>query len=334
MFAFVGGYTTTDRNGSGPGITVWRTGSRWERLHTVEAGENPSFLRFGPGDRILYAAHGGRREVSAWAVDPGSGALSPRGRAPCGGVNPVDLHVWPGRDALLVVNYTSGTAAALPLGPGGEPLAPAGELALVRDGHPGPSMPHGIAFDPSGRFALVPDKGLDCVHVLTLGPALELQHHGLAACDPGSGPRHCAFHPALPVLFVVTELGCSVQSFAWDAGALRPIQTVRSLPPGAAGVAAEIAVSADGHSVYASNRGDDTIAHFAVDAEGRMGPAACVPCGGAEPRFFALAPGAVLVCCQDSHRIVALPVGPDGRPGAAGMVVAEVNSPTALCVPA
>jgi 6-phosphogluconolactonase len=335
MLAYVGGYTTADRGGRAPGITVFRLGlpgERWTALQVLDAGENPSLLRFGPGNRTLYAVHGARTDVSAYAVDPATGLLAPAGRVDSGGVNPVDLGVWPGRSALLAVHYTSGTAAVLPLRPDGAPDGPAQVLPLRRDGHPGPSMPHGVAFDPSGRFALVPDKGLDCVWAFALGADNQLVPAGLGVCGPGSGPRHCAFHPTLPILYVVNELGCSVQSFRWQDGALDPLQVVSSLPPGAAGVAAEIAVSPDGRSLYASNRGHDTIAHFAVDAGGLLGPAACTPCGGAEPRLFALSlDGRVLhVCCQDSHRIVSFPLDAAGRP-AAGTVAAEVGSPTALC---
>ena len=334
--AYVGGYTTEDRNGRAPGITVYRTGQpgeSWTALQVLDAGENPSLLRFGPGDATLYAVHGARTDVSAYAMDAATGLLKPAGRANSGGTNPVDLGVWPGRPALLTVHYTSGTAAVLALRPDGTPCEPATVLPFRREGHPGPSMPHGVTFDPSGRFALVPDKGLDCVWVLTLGPDNSLAVAGLGACDPGSGPRHCAFHPVLPVLYVVNELGCSVQSFRWEDGALHPLQVASSLPPGAKGVAAEIAVSPDGRSVYVSNRGHDSVAHFAVEnGTGRLGPATCTPCGGAEPRLFALSPdGRTLhVCCQDSHRIVSFPLDESGRPGS-GTVSAEVGSPTALC---
>ena len=156
---------------------------------------------------------------------------------------------------------------------------------------------------------------------------------GLGFCEPGSGPRHCAFHPALPVLYVVNELACSVQVFRWEADTLHPEQSVANLPPGAEGVAAEIAVARDGRTVYASNRGHDTLSRFAADpATGRLGPAECSPCGGAEPRLFVLSPdgGTLLVCCQNDHRIVSFALGADGSPGA-GQTVAEVGSPTALC---
>ncbi len=337
MIVYVGGYTSADRRGRADGISVFQTGAPgepWQRLQLVATADNPSLLRIGPDRRTLYAVHGARTTVSAWSIDPASGLLAALNAEECGGVNPVDLgFTWDGR-FVVVANYTSSTVATLPVdGRGLGPLQFA--IRLQRPGTDAASLPHGVTFDPAGRFALIPDKGLDAIFVFRPDAAGTLSQVCLGLCEPGSGPRHAAFHPSLPVLYAVNELACSVQSFRWDviAGTLAPLQHIRSLPEGAEGLAAEIAVAPDGRSVYVSNRGHDTIAHFPVDAAtGMLGAVHCTPCGGNEPRFFALSPGGgtLHVANQGSDTIVSFPLDAAGRLGA-GVTIAAVGSPTAIC---
>jgi hypothetical protein len=73
MFAYVGGYTTAERDGRAEGITVFRTGrtdAAWVPLQMLATLDNPSLLRIAPGGRTLYAAHGDGTRLSAFAVDP------------------------------------------------------------------------------------------------------------------------------------------------------------------------------------------------------------------------------------------------------------------------
>jgi 6-phosphogluconolactonase len=98
-------------------------------------------------------------------------------------------------------------------------------------------------------------------------------------------------------------------------------------------LAAEIAVSNDGRSLYASNRGHNSIAHFTVDEiNGSLGPARCTSCLGKEPRLFALAPNgrALHVANQESDTIVSFPLNGTGELGA-GFVSARVESPSSIC---
>src|SRR5262249_15821096 len=111
----------------------------------------------------------------------------------------------------------------------------------------------------------------------------------------GAGPRHVAFHPAGRLAYVVNELDSTVTAYRFDPanGALTPFQVLSAVPDTYTGDsrAAEIAVSADGRFVYASNRGHDSIATFAIDAaSGRLAPVGWTTTGGKTPRFFALSP--------------------------------------------
>src|SRR5438105_5053330 len=145
-------------------------------------------------------------------------------------------------------------------------------------GEPGPdrkqqtsSHPHDAVFDPSGRFIAVPDKGLDRVFVFRLDAAsgkLTSNDPPFVATRAGAGPRHIAFHPQMPLAYVINELGSSVTTYRFDAqrGVLQPIQILPSIPANYTGnnTGAEVAIAPSGRVVYVSNRGHDSIAILAV----------------------------------------------------------------------
>src|SRR5712664_4190120 len=119
MYAFVGCYTTADRNGHGSGISTYRmdpaTGA-WEHLNTLEGITNPSFLALHQNQRFLYCVHGGSGQgISTFALSPVSGALTYLNTQPSGGTNPVHLSIHPSGTYLVVANYTGGTVATLPI---------------------------------------------------------------------------------------------------------------------------------------------------------------------------------------------------------------------------
>src|SRR6266567_897203 len=118
MYAYVGCYTTADRNGRGSGISTFRmdtASGAWEQLCVLEGITNPSFLALDPRERFLYCVHGGSGEgVSSFAV-ASDGALTYLNTQPSGGTNPVHLSIHPNGSCLVVANYTAGTVAMLPL---------------------------------------------------------------------------------------------------------------------------------------------------------------------------------------------------------------------------
>ena len=89
-----------------------------------------------------------------------------------------------------------------------------------------------------------------------------------ATLPAGSGPRHAAFSGDGNFLYVLGELQSTVTVFANDAReTYREIQTISTLPEGFSGRndAAEIAIHPNGKFLYASNRGQDTIALFDIE---------------------------------------------------------------------
>ena len=163
-----------------------------------------------------------------------------------------------------------------------------------------------IQADPTGRFVLVADLGLDQLHVWKFDERAGV----LVPIDPaavslpaGDGPRHFAFHPNGNWLYSLQEEASTIVLFDYDAtkGRLAARQTLSSLPPGFAGssFASGILVSSDGRFVYAANRLHDSIAYFAVGPTGTLTFAGEEWTRGDYPRSFNFDPtGKFLYSCN------------------------------------
>jgi 6-phosphogluconolactonase len=351
MFAYVGCYTTPDRDGRGEGIGVYHvdesTGA-WRQVQLVAEVANPSFLILDRRGRTLYVVSGGDdySDVSALAVDRATGSLTFVNRQSAGGRNPVHLSLDASGRFLAVASYNDGSVALLPVGIDGA-LGPLVDLVPQRGPHgPHPTEqaaphPHHCPFDPAGRSIAVPDKGLDRVFVYRLdaeraklvpggGP-------GFIQTAPGAGPRHIAFHPGGRWAYVLNELDSTVGAYRWDAdrATLEPTQVLTTLPAEFSGTnsGAEIAVAPSGRFVYASNRGHDSLAIFGVDdGSGELTALGWEPTRGRTPRFFGLDPAGryLYAANQDSDTIVAFAVdAATGRLTHTGQTI-ETGSPACI----
>src|SRR6266702_389144 len=173
MFAYVGCYTSKERNGKGEGVSVYRmdaASGEWTQVQVVKDVVNPSWLTLDHRRRFLYAAHGDGSEATAFAIDTPSGRLTLLNRQPTNGRNGVRLAIDASNRFAVLANYSTGTVAVLPINPDGS-LAPLTDLVTLQ-GKPGPhrteqasAHPHDVVFEPRGRFVVVPDKGLDATFV-------------------------------------------------------------------------------------------------------------------------------------------------------------------------
>ena len=312
---------------------------------------SPSFLALAPNGRTLYAVNeltelAGRPTggVTAFARDPVTGALSSLGQQPSRGGAPCYVIVDRAGRYVLVANYVGGNVALLPIGANG---ALGEATAVVQHTGTGPNAerqerPHAhcIVLDAPNRFAIAADLGADSLFIyrvddrrgwLTAGeqPALKLR--------PGAGPRHLAFAPNAPRLYAVNELDSTLVVLDYEPvrGRLTESQTLSTRPAGATGAnyPADLHVHPRGHSVYASNRGDDTIAVFSVaPGTGRLALVQTVSTGGKWPRNFAIDPtgSQLIVANQRSDSVVGFRIDPaTGRLSESG---SRVEIPTPVCL--
>jgi 6-phosphogluconolactonase (cycloisomerase 2 family) len=318
--------------GNGRGIHVFRvdriTGALTP-IGVVEMGTSPSCLTLNAARTRLYSANETDRvgydkqgTVSAFAVNRADGSLELLNTVRSGGAGPTYVSVHPGGGHLLVANYFGGSVAVLPiladgrLGDASDVKGDAGTIGPTRATHAPPGSfarsghdrthAHMIQADPSGRFVLHADLGLDTIFVWTF----DARHGVLAASDPpsvslppGDGPRHFHFHPNGRWFYSIQEEGSTIVLFdyASAAGRLSARQTISTLPPGFAGsnFCSEILVSADGQYVYAGNRLHDSIAIFSVGSDGGLTFVGEEWTRGNYPRSFAFDPaGRFLYCCN------------------------------------
>ena len=331
-FAYVGCRTTKERNARGEGINVYRgsgQNGQWTHVQLISGLANPSYLALDRSRRFLYAVHGDLTDISAFSIDPATGSLTHLNSVSTFGKNPVYLTIDPTNRWVIVANHLSSSVVVLKRNSDGTLGGLVDEAKL--SGRLGPhrieqpfSKPHQVVYDPSERFLIVPDKGVDQVFTFTLDSntgKLTQVAAGTPRARDGSGPRHIAFHPSNAFAYVLGELDSTVTAHRFDqaTGKLTPFQLVSTLPDTFVGDsrASEIDVSHDGRFLYASNRGHDSVVTFSVDqTTGRLTPLDWIGAGGKTPRFFALDPAGrfLFVADEDSDRIVPFEVDtPDGK---------------------
>ncbi len=325
---FVSGYAPADQ----PGIhACWfdTAAGALTPYATVAGILNPSYLALHPNGRWLYAvseaslgndaAHGGACFVR-FQKEPFAAELvnqqSTEGDHPC------HLILDAAGRWLVVSNYSSGSVSVFPVGEDGA-VGAMSDL-VQHHGHGAHSQrqagphAHSATLSPDGRYVVVADLGMDELIVYRLDAQRgKLDSHRHTSARPGAGPRHVAFHPNGRVMYVANELDSTVSVYDFEptTGALTEQQALSTLPKAdPANTVADIHVSPDGRRVYVSNRGDNSIAVFAADADGCLSRVAIASCGGNWPRSFALSPDGrfMLVANQYSNEVVVLPLQPGG----------------------
>jgi 6-phosphogluconolactonase len=317
LLVYIGTYTKTEEQGIHWLKLEMATG-KLTAVGKLAGQKNPSFLAIHPNKKFLYAVNeignykgekaGG---VSAYSIDPKTGALtflnqqSSKGGAPCHLV--VDAT---GRN-VLVANYTGGSVASLPISRKGR-LRKASSF-IQHEGSsilkPRQASPHGhsINVSPGNKFAVAADLGLDKVLVYGFdAKGGKLTDAGFAKVAPGAGPRHFAFHPNGKFAYVINEITLTVTAFAWDEekGKLGELQTITTLPVerGKGMSTAEVQVHPSGKFLYGSNRGHNTIAVFSIDGKtGKLKAVQHQSTLGKTPRNFGIDPtGKFLIAANQS----------------------------------
>jgi 6-phosphogluconolactonase len=304
----------------------------------------PAYFVIHPDGRHLYTCNSGSPgEVSAYEIEPHTGQLKFLNRVPAGGTDTSYVSLDQTGHYVLAANYSGGNIAVFAIKPDGS----LGErTAFVQ--HTGSSVnpqrqthayAHSIIVDPSNRFALACDLGLDRVFVYrfnTRDGSLTPNDPPFSTVTPGSGPRHAKFHPNGRWVYVISEIASTVTAFNWDStnGALAEFQFVSTLPDDFKGTntAAEIMIHPNGKFLYASNRGDNSLAVFSIDqTTGRLTPVEHVSTAGRTPRNFAFDPTGKWILCsnQDSNFVVVFRV--DENTGKLTQVGDPVSVPYPFC---
>ena len=358
LLAYVGTYSSPLRDmlptqvdlppGNGRGIHIFQVNRDTGAMTPAgihEMSTSPSFVALNSSGTRLYSANetervGEEKEgtVSAFAVNRADGKLELLNTVPSGGHGPTFVSIHPSGLFLFVANYFAGSVAVLPILPDGRLGEPtdvkkdAGTIGPARATNAKPGSfafsghdrthAHQIMADPSGRFVVHVDLGLDTIFVWKFdeqkGVLTPAETHAVSL-PPGDGPRHFQFHPNGRWFYSIQEEGSTLVLFDYDAatGRLASRQTISTLPPGFAGsnFCSEVMVSGDGRFVYAGNRLHDSIGIFAVGLDGALTYVGEEWTRGNYPRSFNFDPtGRFLYCCNQRDDNIAV-FRVDGKTG-------------------
>ena len=345
LIAYIGTYTRQNSKG----IYAWRFQPSTGKLTSIGlAGEtsNPSFLAVHPNQKFLYAVNeNGQGTVTAFSIDPATGNLTMLNQVSSHGNGPCHVALDKSGKWLFIANYGSGSIAAYPVGADGK-LGEASATvqhkgsSVVPSRQRGPHA-HSANLSPDGKFLLVTDLGLDQVLTYKLDPgkgSLDPGDPPFTKTAPGVGPRHLAFHPNGKFAYVCNEIVSTVTAFGYNAanGSLQELQSVSLLPKDvtvANNSAAEIAVHPNGRFLYASNRGHNSVAVFAIDAaKGTLTLIDNTSTEGKTPRNFAIDPtgGYLFAANQDAGGVVVFRI--DQKTGKLSATGEKLDAPFPVCV--
>jgi 6-phosphogluconolactonase (cycloisomerase 2 family) len=318
--------------GNGRGIHLFQVDRATGAMTPVgicELGTSPSCLAVNDAGTRMYSTNETDRTgddkqgtVSAFAINRSDGKLKLLNTVRSGGAGPTYVSLHPSGRFLLVANYFGGSVSVLPIladgqlleaadvkndtgtiGPTKATNAPSGSFAF--SGHDR-THAHMIQADPSGRFVLHVDLGLDQIFVWKFDATkglLTANDPPAVSLPPGDGPRHFHFHPNGRWLYSIQEEGSTIVLFDYDAatGRLTSRQTISTLPAGFTGsnFCSEILVSSDGRFVYAGNRLHDSVGIFSIGPNGILTYLGEEWTRGNYPRSFNFDPtGNFFYCCN------------------------------------
>ena len=329
------------------GITVAEFDSATGKLSApklIAETRDPAHFSLSRDGAHLYMCNTGTPGgVSAFAVDRKSGALRLLNYKESKGRGPSYVSVDGSGRYVLDANYGGGYIEVFSLTKDGSLDRQTAFVQHIGSSvHPRQTKPyaHWIRTDPTNKFALVADLGMDQVIVYKF----DARTGKLTPNDPpaakvtgGMGPRHLVFHPNGKWVYGIAELSNEVIAFNWDGskGALTQFQAVKTLADGFKdpSTAAEIAVHANGRFLYASNRGEDTLVVYAIDPKsGELSFKQRVPSRGKVPRYFSFDPSNqwLLVSNQEGANVSVFRVdAKTGELAAAGDPV-SLNKPMAV----
>lgn len=307
---FVGTYT----NGDSEGIYTYTFDSGTGELANKQLAAkitNPSYLALSKDHKNLYAVQetadfdslGGG--VTAFALNDGVlemlNSMGTQGAHPC--------HVSLSGDGhLAVANYNGGNVALFKLKDDGS----LGNGPQILDhkllDSTKTSHAHMAQFNADGL--MVTDLGLDAIkrYEEKNGEFVPGPQPSLPFAE-GAGPRHFTFGEGGKMLYVINELNSTVSVFEKGAGSqYEEIQVIKTVDPDYQGknACADLHLSPDGKFLYGSNRGENTIVIFSVDAEkGTLSLVGRESVHGDWPRNFSMDPNGefLLVANQKSNNI-------------------------------
>ena len=277
-------------------------------VQSVKDLQGTTYFQFDGEGRYLYSVIGEKVDGKArgtavrFAMDGDRiGKMERLAALPCEA--PCHVSLTPDGSRVAFAANTSATAGTLPVAGGAVASAVLPDVGMGTNAkRQKKAYAHFTFFTPDAKRLGVIDLGCDRIHFFD--PVTMAKDEAMTIRDfvPGEGPRHAVWSKDSRFLFVLTELGSTVVSFAFDGTKFSFVGRWSMLPTDfsrweADGVtlstkAAAIKLTADGKVLMASNRGHDSIAIYEVDAAtGKLALRNIAKLTGKFPRDFELMPG-------------------------------------------
>lgn len=302
------------------------------QLATTESG--PTYVtQSKKGVTYAVTANDGNGGVAAYATDWSLlNVVGEEGASPC------YVAVDEPRQLVYGANYHKGAVTVYQ-------IQADGSLALTdRVVHEEPVGPHKNQDHAHAHYAdLTPDQrlvvcdlGTDSVYTYDVSDEGKLTLAARYQAEPGTGPRHLAFHPNGQTAYLFGELDSTVTTLAYDqaTGTFTKQQKLSTLPTDYTDFngGAAIRVTKDGRFVYASNRGHNSIAVYQVADDNRLSLVEIVSSNGDFPRDFNFNQAEDFLICahQESDNLVLF--SRDADTGKLTVVQDDIVAPECVCV--
>ncbi len=296
---FLGTYTSTISKG------IYKYNLRgdgsFDSIGLSSVSTNPSFIQKTHDNKRLLATNEvsteGNGYIESFLISGDSLIFEKRSKS--GGAHPCHISI-DGEGSILISNYTGGNVGLLKI----DETDGLSELLDI-DTHTGNYLnprqksphAHSAYFVPNTNQIISADLGTNELWLTKLDSTKTSFLSGdtiVLPLETGAGPRHICFNPNGSWLYVINELNSSITQVEYNhSGQLKIMGNISTLPVGFIGSnsCADIHITNDGKFLYASNRGNNSIAIFKVAAEsGKLIAKGHVSTRGNWPRNFALTP--------------------------------------------
>jgi 6-phosphogluconolactonase len=303
-------------------------------IEQVNAGDQVNPMAITPDGKVLFAALRVKPfQVLGYRIDPKSGHLTPRYKAPL-----AESMAYLSTDRkghyLLGASYGADTISVQAIDKAYQPSA------SILSYKTGPHA-HSIRTDPSNRFAYAGNLGADQVLQYRLDAktgVLTPIGSGYISVPDNTGPRHLAFSPNGKYLYVVGEMSGTVTAFSINdsTGALTQIAVANGIPerlklahgevrdarnndlkddPTPRIWAADLRISPDGTLLLMTERTSSSVSALAVDpSTGGLSFLENYPVEEKQPRNIAFSPNGrwLLVTGEKSEKVGTYAVSNNG----------------------
>lgn len=346
---FVGTYTRDEGhvNGKADGIYALNFNSKTGQLSAGKLKTqiiNPSYLSVDKQNQRVYAVSeiageepNGGGKIKSFSYDAKNGKMTEissvdaYGGAPC--------YIMHHENHLFSANYVGGNFVVHKLDEDGgiiemtQFIQNKGKGTTSRQEAP---HAHMITRNPLNGYFYAVDLGTDQINVYSFDKKKGHLHDVMQVnSEPGSGPRHLAFHPDKDIFYAVNELSGSVDVFVGNEGSYALLQNIHSTinPNNQDAGCADIHIHPNGKFLYASNRGDfNSIMIYKIAEDGSLTIVSEKMTGGLIPRSFTIDPSGkfLLVAHQNSDNIMVFDIEQEsGRLLEKGI---EFEAPTPVCL--